>query len=88
MFCIAVYDVNEKRVHKMLKLMRQYLNWIQKSVFEGSLSKSQIDELVEKALQIIDPSEDSLIIYVMQTDRYLERVILGIDKSFLTTNII
>lgn len=88
MFCIAVYDINEKRVQKMLKLMRQYLNWIQKSVFEGCLTKSQLDELVTKALQIIDPTEDSLIIYVMQTDKYLERVILGIDKSFLTTNII
>ncbi|MCK4343969.1 MAG: CRISPR-associated endonuclease Cas2, partial [Bacteroidales bacterium] len=29
MYIIAVYDVGEKRVGKMLKLCRRYLNWIQ-----------------------------------------------------------
>ena len=36
MYVIAVYDVNQKRVAKMLKLCRRYLHWIQNSVFEGA----------------------------------------------------
>ncbi|MGB9772263.1 MAG: CRISPR-associated endonuclease Cas2 [Candidatus Kapaibacteriota bacterium] len=88
MFCIAVYDINEKRVSKILKLFRQYLHWIQNSVFEGHLSPSQIDELIDKALEIIDPEEDSIIIYIMETDRYVEKLNFGIDKSRLTSNFI
>ena len=37
MYVLLVYDVEEKRVVKALKLCRQYLNWIQNSVFEGEL---------------------------------------------------
>ena len=33
MYIIAVYDVGEKRVAKMLKLCRRYLHWIQNSGF-------------------------------------------------------
>ena len=39
MYVIVVYDIGEKRVAKMLKLCRQYLNWIQNSVFEGEITK-------------------------------------------------
>ncbi|WP_262710721.1 CRISPR-associated endonuclease Cas2 [Haloflavibacter putidus] len=28
MYIILVYDIGQKRVGKMLKLCRQYLNWI------------------------------------------------------------
>lgn len=88
MFCIAVYDINEKRVSKVLKLFRQYLHWVQNSVFEGHLSPKQIDDLIDKALEIIDPEEDSIIIYIMETDKYVEKLNFGIDKSRLTSNFI
>lgn len=88
MFCIAVYDINEKRVSKVLKLFRQYLHWIQNSVFEGHLSPQQIDDLIDKALEIIDPEEDSIIIYIMDSDKWVEKLNFGIDKSRLTSNYI
>ncbi len=31
MYVIIVYDIGEKRVAKVLKLCRQYLQWIQNS---------------------------------------------------------
>ncbi len=34
MYYIAVYDVGEKRVGKMLKIFRKYMHHIQNSVFE------------------------------------------------------
>ena len=37
MYVILVYDVGEKRVGKMLRLVRKYLSWIQNSVFEGEI---------------------------------------------------
>ena len=45
MYIIVVYDVGEKRVGKILKLCRQYLCWIQNSVFEGELSEAKLREL-------------------------------------------
>ena len=35
MYVIVVYDVEEKRVAKVLKYLRSYLNCVQNSVFEG-----------------------------------------------------
>ena len=63
MYIIAVYDVGEKRVVKMLKLCRQYLNWIQNSVFEGELTEVQLKELKYKAKEIKKDDEDSFIIF-------------------------
>ena len=42
MYVILIYDVNVKRVGKMLKLCRQYLCWIQNSVFEEEISEAKL----------------------------------------------
>ena len=62
MYVIVVYDVGEKRVGKMLRLCRQYLCWIQNSVFEGELSEAKFRELKLKINSIIEQSEDSVIV--------------------------
>jgi CRISPR-associated endonuclease Cas2 len=41
MFLILVYDVNEKRVNKVLKTCRKYLHWVQNSVLEGEISEAK-----------------------------------------------
>ena len=46
MYVILVYDCGEKRVGKMLKLCRKYLNWIQNSVFEGEITEVKLKELI------------------------------------------
>ena len=83
MYIIAVYDVNEKRVAKMLKLMRQYLNWIQNSVFEGELTVVQLKELKYKALKIMNQDTDSLIIFSSREQKWLDKEIIGIEKNNL-----
>ncbi|GAA4433013.1 hypothetical protein GCM10023091_06030 [Ravibacter arvi] len=53
-YFIAVYDVDQKRGGKMLKLFRRYLTWIQNSVFEGELTHAQFKSLqleAEKLMQ-------------------------------------
>lgn len=83
MYVILVYDIGENRVVKMLKLCRQYLNWIQNSVFEGELSPSQLRELKFKARQIMDKDYDSLIIFSSRNREWLKKEVIGREKNEL-----
>lgn len=80
MYVIAVYDVNEKRVAKMLKLCRRYLNWIQNSVFEGEISPVKLQEMILEADSVMDKEEDSLIIFKSREPRWLDKQILGKER--------
>lgn len=81
---ILVYDIGEKRVGKMLKLCRQYLNWIQNSVFEGDLTEAQLRGLTTKMKSIMDEKEDSVILFTNKMDYNMEKQILG--KERMTTD--
>lgn len=83
MYIILVYDIGEKRVGKMLKLCRQYLNWIQNSVFEGEITDVKLKELIMKAKQIMELDEDSVIIFKSRQERWLDKEIVGIERSGL-----
>ena len=83
MYVILVYDIGEKRVGKMLKLCRQYLNWIQNSVFEGEISEVKLKELKLKAKQIIEKEYDSIIIFKTRQERWLEKQVIGKERSTL-----
>lgn len=80
MYYILVYDIQEKRVVKMLKLCRQYLNWVQNSVFEGELTEMKLEELKKKILMIVDPEYDSVMIYGMN-HKWLIKETIGLEKS-------
>ncbi|WP_278478794.1 CRISPR-associated endonuclease Cas2 [Tannerella forsythia] len=81
MYVILVYDCGEKRVGKMLKLCRKYLNWIQNSVFEGEITEVKLKELTLKAEKIMDSDEDSLIIFSSRQEKWLEKQIIGKERS-------
>jgi CRISPR-associated protein Cas2 len=81
MYVILVYDVGEKRVGKMLKLCRQYLNWIQNSVFEGEITPVKLKELKHRARQLMKHEEDSLIIFKSREERWLEKEVIGREKN-------
>ena len=83
MYIILVYDIEEKRVGKMLKLCRQYLNWIQNSVFEGELSQVKLDELLYKARDVMKEEKDSIIIFKSRQERWLEKMVVGKEKNIL-----
>ncbi len=83
MYIIAVYDVGEKRVVKMLKLCRQYLNWIQNSVFEGELTEVQLKELKYRAKEIMKDDEDSFIIFSSREQKWMDKQVLGKEKNSL-----
>jgi CRISPR-associated protein Cas2 len=83
MYVILVYDIGEKRVGKMLKLCRKYLNWIQNSVFEGEISEVKLKELSLSAKSIMDISVDSMIIFSNRTGYYMDKKIVGKEKMKL-----
>lgn len=85
MYVILVYDIGEKRVGKMLKLARQYLNWIQNSVFEGEITEVKLKELKYRAEALMDSQSDSLIIFHTRDEKWLEKEIVGKEKNELTT---
>jgi CRISPR-associated protein Cas2 len=81
MYVILVYDCGEKRVGKMLKLCRKYLNWIQNSVFEGDISEVKLKELSLRAEKIMDLDNDSLIIFSSRSEKWLDKQIIGKERS-------
>jgi CRISPR-associated protein Cas2 len=85
MYVILVYDVGEKRVGKMLKLCRKYLNWIQNSVFEGEITEVKLHELQIKASDIMDNEVDSLIIFKSRNERWLDKEVIGKERSAVDT---
>ncbi|HOI79194.1 MAG TPA: CRISPR-associated endonuclease Cas2 [Petrimonas sp.] len=83
MYVILVYDIGEKRVGKMLKLCRKYLNWIQNSVFEGEISEVKLEELRLKARALMDTESDSLIFFKSRDNNWLYKEIVGKERNSL-----
>ncbi|MEM7818402.1 MAG: CRISPR-associated endonuclease Cas2 [Candidatus Aenigmatarchaeota archaeon] len=81
MYVIIVYDVSIKRVNKVCQFLKQYLNWIQNSVFEGELSESELKRVEVGLSRIIDESEDSIIIYQLPSEKVLKRIHIGAKKE-------
>lgn len=77
MYLIVVYDVEQKRVGKICKLLRSYLNWIQNSVFEGEITEGKFVELKSKIKKVIREENDSVIIFQMKSSKWLDREVIG-----------
>lgn len=81
MFVIEVYDVNQKRVAKVLKISRKYLYWVQNSVLEGEISDANFKKLKSELKKVISKEEDSLLFYVFRTMKYSKRENFGVVKG-------
>jgi CRISPR-associated protein Cas2 len=80
MYVIIVYDVNVERIDKVRIFLKQYLNWVQNSVFEGELTKVEL-KIIERGIKdLINEDEDSVRIYSLRSDKYLRTVELGTSK--------
>ncbi|WAA09836.1 CRISPR-associated endonuclease Cas2 [Fervidibacillus albus] len=81
MFIILVYDFNERRVGKALKICRKYLHWVQNSVFEGELTKANFVKLKMELSGIMNEDEDSVIFYIFRSKQYTDRLEMGLKKG-------
>jgi len=85
MHVILVYDVEEKRVVKALKVCREYLNWIQNSVFEGDLSEGKLKELKMRLKGVLDKELDSVLIFTARDAAVFKKEVIGQEKNPLDT---
>lgn len=85
MYVILVYDMKQQRVSRMLRLCRRYLHWIQNSVFEGEISEVKLAELLAKARTVMNEDEDSLLIFKSRAQQWLEKQVVGVERSPLDT---
>ncbi|CAH0997760.1 CRISPR-associated endoribonuclease Cas2 [Emticicia aquatica] len=90
MYIILVYDIasangGEKRVGKMLKHCRKYLNWIQNSVFEGEITEVKLKEMLYIARKIMNEETDSIIIFKSRDERWLDKEVIGVERM-MTNN--
>ncbi|MGW1839155.1 CRISPR-associated endonuclease Cas2 [Streptomyces sp. NPDC002067] len=79
MFVLLVYDTAVERNPKVLKTCRRYLNWTQRSVFQGELSAAQHRALISLLRSVIDPDYDSIVIYTARSPDFVTSSTLGVS---------
>ncbi len=84
---IIAYDISIQRVDTIRHILKQYLSWIQNSVFEGEISFGTMEELLTKLKKTIDPKTDSVVIYTISNPSWINKSYLGREKGS-TSNII
>ncbi len=78
---VLTYDVGEKRVNKVRKKLKMYLNWTQNSVFEGEITDAKLRKCLAELNKIINKSEDSLYIYRVKNPNNIMKDVIGEEKS-------
>lgn len=81
MHVIIAYDIGIERLHRVYLIMKQYLNWIQNSAFEGDLSLGQIEELRLKVAEVIDKERDCVIVFLISNPEWIDRKVWGKEKG-------
>ena len=87
MYVIIVYDIDVKRVAKVCKCLRQWLNWVQNSTFEGQVTPAKLRQIKAALAEIIVEKEDSVLFYVIPAGTKWQREVMGVEK-LSTSNII
>jgi CRISPR-associated protein Cas2 len=77
MYVVVVYDTAAERNPKILKICRQYLHHVQRSVFEGQLSQAQFRHFQAAVESVLDLSYDSVIVYTFPPGTRPERAEWG-----------
>ncbi len=88
MYVILMYDIvtdqESPRISRnIFKICKKYLTHIQKSVFEGNLTKLQLMKLKSELSNYIREDIDSVIIFKSRSEKWLEKEFWGIidDKT-------
>lgn len=82
MYVIITYDVDEKRVAKVHKKLKEYLIWTQNSVFEGEITRTLLKKCLFDLEKIIASDYDSINVYEIKNPNNLKKYTYGVDKTF------
>jgi len=85
MYAIITYDVAVERIDRVRAMLRQYLNWVQNSVFEGELTVGVLEEVSLKLRDVIDEQKDSVIVYTISNANWLEKKVVGVERAEVST---
>ncbi len=82
MYVVVCYDITcEKKLNKVRKTLKKYLNWIQYSIFEGEITLSKLKKCQNEIAKIIDKNQDSVYFYITDYPHLIEKQIIGQDKN-------
>ncbi len=84
MYVIIIYDVKSKKCSKIHKYLKKYLTWIQNSVFEGEVTEANYKIIKNELKKKIGKTEESIIIYHLGNEKWMNRDILGEEKNKIT----
>jgi CRISPR-associated protein Cas2 len=81
MYVILVYDIEQERVAKVCKFLRRYLHWVQNSVFEGEITEAKLEKIKSGLKKLIDGETDSIYLYKARDEKWVDKEILGQERS-------
>ncbi|HEY6589092.1 MAG TPA: CRISPR-associated endonuclease Cas2 [Nitrososphaeraceae archaeon] len=87
MYIIVAYDIQIERIDGVRKYLKRYLNWIQNSLLEGEVTKSELEEIKNNLTKLIDMKKDHIVIYELRSNDLFIRESIGKAKLD-TSNII
>lgn len=79
-YVVVVYDVEAQRTSKFLKFLRRYLIHVQNSVFEGEITEGDFEKIRGTLDSMLEEGE-SVIIYEISSEKYVERTVFGSDPA-------
>ena len=81
MFCLVTYDItNDRRRTKLAKMLKDYGQRVQYSVFECNMDNKLLKSLTDRALKLLNIEEDSLRIYELTDLQKKNVLIIGLGK--------
>ncbi len=86
-YFIVTYDVGERRVNKVRKILKKYFMWVQNSVFEGEITDGKLIKCKYELEKVINSDEDSIYFYNIENRRNYQKIVLGVEKD-MTSNIV
>ncbi|WP_459500537.1 CRISPR-associated endonuclease Cas2 [Bacillus sp. C1] len=76
-YAFVFYDVNERRVTKVFKICKKYLNHYQKSIFRGNITPSNLLQMEKELKDIMEDGEDFITIIKMINEHSFEEIEMG-----------
>lgn len=85
MYLIVVYDIAVERINRVRQFLKQYLNWVQNSAFEGELTEGEYEKIKIGLRRLIEEKEDSILFYRALSQKWIKKEALGVEKAEVTT---
>ncbi len=85
MYLVVSYDiVNDRRRARLAKRLKNDLERVQKSVFEGEAGEAAYARILRSAREEIDPAEDSVRVYILCKNCARNLEVIGTGRSWVT----